>query len=136
MTAQPTVSALICVRNGEAYLAEAIESVLGQTVRPAEPKLSHELWVSDLAAFAQHFGLTRFALAGWSLGARISLNHTLGHPEQVSQLIMIGGSSPLLEQSDRSGFNERLRLIYDVIKPGYAKARTPVKKTGSVKRQS
>ena len=36
MTARPTVSALICVRNGEAYLAEAIESVLGQTVRPAE----------------------------------------------------------------------------------------------------
>jgi len=30
------VSALICVRDGEAHLAEAIESVLGQTAPPAE----------------------------------------------------------------------------------------------------
>jgi glycosyltransferase involved in cell wall biosynthesis len=36
MTAQPRVSALICVRDGEAYLAEAIESVLGQTEPPDE----------------------------------------------------------------------------------------------------
>ena len=33
-------------------------------------------------------------------------------------------------------YNRRIQLIYDVIKPGYAKARTPVKKTGSGKRQS
>jgi glycosyltransferase involved in cell wall biosynthesis len=31
-----TVSALICVRDGEAYLAEAIESIFGQTVPPSE----------------------------------------------------------------------------------------------------
>jgi glycosyltransferase involved in cell wall biosynthesis len=34
MPKQPTVSALICVRDGEAYLVEAIESALAQT--PAE----------------------------------------------------------------------------------------------------
>jgi glycosyltransferase involved in cell wall biosynthesis len=31
-----TVSALICVRNGEPYLAEAIDSALGQTAPPSE----------------------------------------------------------------------------------------------------
>jgi glycosyltransferase involved in cell wall biosynthesis len=36
MPDHPTVSALICVRNGEAHLAEAIESALGQTAAPAE----------------------------------------------------------------------------------------------------
>jgi glycosyltransferase involved in cell wall biosynthesis len=36
MTEQPRVSALICVRDGEAHLAEAIESALGQTTPPAE----------------------------------------------------------------------------------------------------
>ena len=27
-------------------------------------------------------------------------------------------------------YNRRIQLIYDVIKPGYAKARAPMKKTG------
>ena len=36
MPDRPRVSALICVRNGERYLGEAIDSALGQSVPPAE----------------------------------------------------------------------------------------------------
>src|SRR5947207_898324 len=36
MAEQPTISALICVRDGEDYLAAAIESALAQTMPPAE----------------------------------------------------------------------------------------------------
>jgi glycosyltransferase involved in cell wall biosynthesis len=36
MAERPAVSVLICVRDGQAYLADAIESALGQTTPPAE----------------------------------------------------------------------------------------------------
>lgn len=89
----------------------------GATVRPSQPPLSHELWLSDLAGFLGKLGLERIALAGWSLGGRISLNYALQSPEMVDCLILIGAASPLRPPSDRSGFDTRLKLIESGAQP-------------------
>jgi pimeloyl-ACP methyl ester carboxylesterase len=83
----------------------------GETKRPADPKLSHELWRTDLLRFLDAFGLEKVVLGGWSLGAGVSLNFTIHHPGRVSHLVLIGAMSPRLESSDRSGFQRRRELI-------------------------
>jgi len=83
----------------------------GETERPPEPKLSHQLWREDLIRFLDAFDLDRVALGGWSLGAGVVLDSTIKHPERISQMVTIGASSPRLERSDRSGFDRRRKLI-------------------------
>jgi len=83
----------------------------GQTVTPREPSQSQELWAEDLYRFIRSFGLRRVAVAGWSMGAAISLTFAIRHPEMLSHLILIGASSPLVRPTDRSGFEERRRLL-------------------------
>jgi pimeloyl-ACP methyl ester carboxylesterase len=83
----------------------------GETRRPSEPKLSHELWRHDLMRFLDAFGLTRVALGGWSLGGGVALDFTINHPERVSHLVVIGAVSPRLERTDPSGFERRRALI-------------------------
>ena len=83
----------------------------GETERPADPKLSHDLWREDLAAILDALGLDKVALGGWSLGGGIALDFTLKYPERVTQLVCIGTSSPRLERTDRSGFDRRRALI-------------------------
>jgi len=83
----------------------------GETKRPADPRLSHELWRTDLLRFLDAFGLEKVVLGGWSLGAGVSLNFTIHHPGRVSHLVLIGAMSPRLESSDRSGFQRRRELI-------------------------
>ena len=46
----------------------------GETKRPPEPKLSHELWRADLLRFLDAFGLEKVVLGGWSLGGGVSLD--------------------------------------------------------------
>jgi len=83
----------------------------GETKRPPEPKLSHDLWRADLLRFLDAFGLNRVVLGGWSLGAGVALNFVLAHPARVSHLILIGAMSPRMPSSDRSGFQRRRDLI-------------------------
>jgi pimeloyl-ACP methyl ester carboxylesterase len=83
----------------------------GETRRPPEPKLSHDLWQADLLRFLDTFELDRVVLGGWSLGAGVSLNFVLHHPTRVSHLILIGAMSPRMSSSDRSGFERRRQLI-------------------------
>jgi glycosyltransferase involved in cell wall biosynthesis len=51
-----TVSALICVRDGEAYMAEAIESVLGQTVAASEIIVVEDSSTDGSADVARSYG--------------------------------------------------------------------------------
>jgi pimeloyl-ACP methyl ester carboxylesterase len=83
----------------------------GETVRPPAPRLSHELWRTDLLHFLDAFGLDRVVLGGWSLGGGVSLNFAINHPDRVSRLILIGAMSPRMPSSDRSGFQRRRQLI-------------------------
>ncbi len=83
----------------------------GETERPPEPNLSHDLWREDLGAILDAFGLDKVALGGWSLGGGIALDFTLKYPGRVTQLVCMGASSPRLERTDRSGFDRRRALI-------------------------
>ena len=84
----------------------------GSTERPAEPKLSFEVWRDDVLRFLDSFGIERVVLAGWSLGAETALHVALTAPRRVSHIVMIGaGSGPGVPSGDRSGFDARRRLI-------------------------
>jgi len=83
----------------------------GETRRPPEPRLSHELWLVDLLGFLDALGLDQVVLGGWSLGAGVCRNFVLHHPRRVSHLVLIGAMSPRLPSSDRSGFQRRRELI-------------------------
>jgi 3-oxoadipate enol-lactonase len=82
----------------------------GQTVRPPMPRLSYEAWIEDLRGFVDALALDPVAFVGWSLGGAVGLNFVLRHPRAVSELVLVGTPSPLRPPSDRSGFDERLRL--------------------------
>lgn len=45
-----------------------------------------------VAAFARAQGLTRFAIAGSSMGGNVAWEYALAHPEQVDALILVGAS--------------------------------------------
>lgn len=96
----------------------------GDTVRPDQPSLSHDLWRDDVLAFLDSFELDKIALAGWSLGGAISLNFVLTYPERVSHLVLMGAASPRIEPSDRSGFDQRRKLIESGAKPEEIVAKT------------
>lgn len=81
----------------------------GKTVRPPEPRLSVEVWTSDVLDFMDAMTIPRAAIVGWSLGAVIGTNFTALHPDRVSHLVLIGAPG-LKVVTDRSGFEERMRL--------------------------
>ena len=84
----------------------------GKTVRPLQPALSSEGWREDALKFIDSFELEKVALGGWSLGAATALNFALAYPQRLSHLILIGaGGGPGVPAEDRSGFEERLRLL-------------------------
>lgn len=86
----------------------------GETERPPEPKISHQLWREDLKGFLDSFGIEKAALGGWSLGAGVVMDFAINYPDRASHLVMIGAISPRLERSmDRSGFERRRKLIED-----------------------
>jgi pimeloyl-ACP methyl ester carboxylesterase len=82
----------------------------GQTRRPAEPVLSHDVWREDVRRFIESLGAGPVALAGWSLGGTIALNVAVHHPALLSHLVILGSASPRVALSDRGGFGERIRL--------------------------
>lgn len=61
--------------------------------------------VEDVAELLDHLGLERVALVAGSLGARVALEYTLTHPQQVDALVLMGPGmrglqpTPELEQA-------------------------------------
>lgn len=51
-------------------------------------RLNFESFASDLEAFIDYLKIDKFVLGGISMGAGISLNFTLRHPEKVEKLIL------------------------------------------------
>jgi streptomycin 6-kinase len=62
---------------------------LGRSTPPTAP-FSYE---DDLLAVLDHFGIERAALVGLSMGAEVSLDFTLEHPERVRSLTLVGASA-------------------------------------------
>ena len=60
----------------------------GQSERP-DVDYSIALQADVLNRFINSQGLTRFDLAGWSMGGWVSLKFTLAHPERVRRLIVL-----------------------------------------------
>ena len=57
------------------------------------PQLSLDAFVNDLEAVVAASGLSRFPLLGISQGCRVAIAYAVKHPEQVSHLILYGGSA-------------------------------------------
>jgi pimeloyl-ACP methyl ester carboxylesterase len=55
-------------------------------------------YVAFLEAFRQALGLTRFALAGNSLGGQIAWSYAVAHPERVSELILVDSAGFPIEK--------------------------------------
>ncbi|NLH50129.1 MAG: alpha/beta hydrolase [Myxococcales bacterium] len=55
-------------------------------------KLRIEDHAADLFALADHFGMKRFVLGGWSMGVQISLEAYHQRPDRVKLLVLINGA--------------------------------------------
>jgi pimeloyl-ACP methyl ester carboxylesterase len=64
----------------------------GLTRAPAGYQASIERYRDLVAEFVRDRGLTRFALAGSSMGGNVAWEYALAHPEQVSALILVDAS--------------------------------------------
>lgn len=94
----------------------------GRSSRTEEP-ISYDLMASDVLALADHLGIKKFALIGWSDGAVIGLNIALHHPDRLTKLFAYGGNSDPSGVKDISGhpaftvYLERVREEYKALSP-------------------
>lgn len=79
MSSRPTVSVIIPVYNGERHLAEAIQSVLAQTLPPDEVIVVDDGSTDDSAAVARAFGPVVRVLCQANLGPAAARNLGLAH---------------------------------------------------------
>jgi pimeloyl-ACP methyl ester carboxylesterase len=82
----------------------------GKTRRPPAPKVSLDVWTTDLLAFMDSFGIERAAIAGWSMGGAVALNFATLYPERTTHIIPIGSPGPTQVIQDKSGFEARQRM--------------------------
>jgi glycosyltransferase involved in cell wall biosynthesis len=78
-TTPNTITAIIPVHNGERHLAEAIQSVLAQTLPPGEIIVVDDGSTDASAAIAQSFGAPVRVLAQPNLGPAAARNLGLAH---------------------------------------------------------
>jgi pimeloyl-ACP methyl ester carboxylesterase len=74
----------------------------GLTRAPAGYQASIEAFAEAVHAFTAERGLTRFALAGNSMGGNVAWEYALAHPEQVAALILVDASG---WEETRAGLN-------------------------------
>lgn len=75
----------------------------GLTRAPAGYEASIESLRDDLHAFTTQLGLTRFALAGSSMGGNVAWEYALQHPDRVQALILVAASG---WEETRQGLSE------------------------------
>jgi 2-succinyl-6-hydroxy-2,4-cyclohexadiene-1-carboxylate synthase len=98
---QPLVAAL-----GERYRPLAPD-IRGHGAAAARRPVSFAACVGDVAALAPE----RFALAGYSMGARLALHVALALPDGVERLALVGGTPGMedpAERAERRAADERL----------------------------
>lgn len=75
----------------------------GATDAPLPPQAWRLDRAADaLAALLERLGVERFALAGYSMGARLALAMALRHPKRVAALALIGGTPGIAEEGERN----------------------------------
>lgn len=57
-------------------------------------------WGADVEALADHLGLGRFAVLGWSAGGPHALSCAAALPERVTRVATCGGMAPLRDRAD------------------------------------
>jgi 4,5:9,10-diseco-3-hydroxy-5,9,17-trioxoandrosta-1(10),2-diene-4-oate hydrolase len=62
----------------------------GLSSKPADREYVLDFFVQTLHAFLSKLDITRCVLIGNSLGGAIAMKYTLDHPEQVTQLVLMG----------------------------------------------
>lgn len=67
----------------------------GYGISDAKPDRTLFDWPADVAALADHLGLKRFALAGWSIGGVYALACAHALPDRVERVAVLGGVAPL-----------------------------------------
>ncbi len=72
--------------------------------------ISHEIWLADMVAVLDHFGVERAHVSGWSLGATVALNLASRHSARVASLALLGAPHPD-RPINRAFFRERLALL-------------------------
>ncbi|MBF8267571.1 MAG: alpha/beta hydrolase [Dehalococcoidia bacterium] len=67
---------------------------------------TYDLWVEDLYQLLRHLGINRAYVGGSSLGALLTLEFTLAHPNVVEAALLFSGSTAGYEP------NERFRVTF------------------------
>ena len=65
-----------------------------------EPGRTVVSWGADIEALADHLGLDRFAVLGWSAGGPHALSCAAALPERVTRVATCGGMAPLRSRAD------------------------------------
>lgn len=68
-----------------------------------EAAYSAALMAEDARRLLDHLGLSRAAVMGYSMGARISVFLAVNHPERIERLIIAGAGANLLQAMGASG---------------------------------
>ena len=78
---------------GDSYRVISLDQI-GHGLTGPNPSGDYRMsaFVSSLDAVANKLGLTRFALAGNSMGGGIAWNYAVAHPDKVSALILVDAS--------------------------------------------
>jgi pimeloyl-ACP methyl ester carboxylesterase len=76
----------------------------GESAKPHDPQAyGRTAMAADLHALAEHLGIERFHVMGYSMGARIALSAALSKPERVATLTLGGVGGKLFERPEVVG---------------------------------
>jgi 3-oxoadipate enol-lactonase len=81
----------------------------GDTPLPGEPFS----YVDDQCAFFAHLGIERAAVVGNSLGGRVALELTVGHPERVAGLALVGSGLGLESSEQFEAYDAEEEALLD-----------------------
>ncbi len=83
----------------------------GLTEAPEDYAPSMERFADDVQAFVEAKGLTRFVIAGSSMGGHVSATYALEHPDHTAGLILVGAAGFWDERINDTPFFFRLMTV-------------------------
>lgn len=93
------------------------------------PDRTVQSWNADVAALADHLGIDRFGVIGWSMGGAYALALAHGSPERVDRVVLLAGTPPLEDTDGLPPLNAMdTRLIHQA-REQRSRARTTFRAT-------
>ena len=83
----------------------------GLTRAPAGYRANIENFRDAVAEFVQAYGLTRFAIAGNSMGGNVAWSYALAHPDQLDALILVDAAGWPHTEESRANDSPTLKLL-------------------------